>query len=161
MALADYWEALEKLRYDPDDARNMIQKSLSEFKQSRDLNWVNKADDYLNRLKISRHCWICQREVRGEDIYYKHYPSDIEPYHEKLIRDLKQDSGMLDRGDSITVCTACGSMVEKQADRYAKIRASEVRKWADGIFAKHSREIADLRSEISSLRAGMHASNFH
>jgi len=153
LAMSDYHMAMSHLRDDPDDAQDLLHRSLTGFRRSDDKGWASNVEGYLERLKKKRHCWMCSREVQGEDIYYKHYPSDLAPYYSKVLDRHEHDKGMLDLEGHVTVCTACGSMIEKQADHYASMRALEVRRWAEPIMDRHSGEIASLWSAVRSLES--------
>ena len=141
MALTDYYEALSVVAKSPSEAEIHMQKAESVFRQAKAELWVDKASKYLEHLKSKRHCWICNREMQGKDIFYSYYPASVEEYHKHMIESLNQDTKMLDVPDSVTLCTVCGSAVERQADRYATLRVAELRQWVTPILENHNQRI--------------------
>ncbi len=94
--------------------------------------------------------------MQGKDIFYRYYPASIEKYHSNLIGNLKRDGGMVDKPGYVTLCTVCGSAIETQADKYATVRANEVREWAAPIFENHNNRINDLVEAVNRLNSLSH-----
>ena len=89
--------------------------------------------------------------MQGRNYHFRYYPAATSEYHRHVVEARKEDSGMLDRGGSVTLCTVCGSAIERQADEYASRRAHDVQAWAQELIASQATEIASLRSRVSSL----------
>ncbi|MCX5753119.1 MAG: hypothetical protein NTW97_05670 [Candidatus Krumholzibacteria bacterium] len=156
MALADYHEGLCLVMESPTRAHDFMQKASIEFRQSMTNDWAEKTGAYVERIKSKRHCWMCSREMQGKDIFYKYYPAKSEKYHHQLVQDLKQDHGMIDSPNSVTLCTICGSSIENQADHYAVMRAQEVKDWVEPILAEYQKVLQNHHERLKDLEAVAH-----
>lgn len=152
MGLADFHQALSVVMKSPADAHNLMQKASGQFQQVRMGDreakmgdWESKANNYVDQVQSKRHCWLCGREMQGHGIFFNYYPARIEEYHTHLVEDLQQDSEML-RDRDVVLCTVCGSVIEYQADDYAKKRTEELKEWASSILNNHEQRLNNLES---------------
>ena len=152
-ALADYHTAFAVIPDSPEEAQNGLLKAAVGFRQAQATDWAELTDSHIDAVKARRHCWTCGREMQGRDHYFRYYPAATTSYHRRVVEGLKEDSGMLDRGNAVTLCTVCGTAIEAQADRYAQMRAEELRAWVKPLIESHKREIELLTSRVSRLEA--------
>jgi hypothetical protein len=152
-ALADYHSAFAMIPDSPEDAQNSLHKAAVGFRQAQVQDWADQTAIHIDALQARRHCWMCGREMQGRDHYFRYYPAATTRYHGKIVEDRKEDAGMLDRSNLVTLCTVCGSAVEAQADRYALSRAAELREWVAPLLESHSRQIQELTNRLSRVEA--------
>lgn len=163
--LSDYYCALVEVKTSPTAAHDYMQKAAVEFNQAgahEDAkSWSQQVTQYVAQVKEKRHCWMCGREMQGRDIFYKYYPATVEPYNQKQVEAVGGDVKMIEteregEGGRVSLCTVCGSAVEVQANRYATMRAREVRDWAEPIFVRHQENIEALHERIKALERVAH-----
>jgi len=155
-ALANYHNAFCVLLESPEKAEDYLNTAKNLFTQASIQEWSTRAGNYIVQFHSKRCCWMCNREMRGEDVFYRYYPARIEKYHTNLIGNLKQDALMVDKPGYVTLCTVCGSAIENQADKYATLRANEVHDWAEPIFENHNKRINDLVEAVNRLNQVAH-----
>ena len=154
---SDHFDAHRLVYSVPEEAENALQKSLMRFKQANENDWAGKIEETLNLVKAKRHCWMCGREIQGEQFNFKYYPTrGVTDYIKGLIQKNNEDAGMLDRENHVTICSVCGLTIEKQANHFAKMRADEVRSWASEILGKHEERMDALARRISHLEENSH-----
>ena len=64
---------------------------------------------------------------------------------------------MTDRQGMVTICSVCGTAIETQADRYAQVRANEVRTWAEAALEEQSQHIRSLEARVGALERVAHS----
>jgi len=151
LGFSDYHSAFASVNASPEEAHNFLQKALGSFRAAGAEEMAKKTSGYIENVKSKRHCWMCGREMQGEGLFYEYYPTDAGSYQQSLIEQLEQDTGMLDREGHVTLCTVCGQAVENQADKYATMRAQEVREWAEAEFAHVATRINDIVEEVNNI----------
>jgi hypothetical protein len=160
LGLSDYHKALSVVMKSPSEAHNLMQKAAGQFQQVRISSvdahlgeWESTTQTYLDRIQLKRHCWLCSREMQGSGVFFDYYPAKIEEYHVQILEELQEDSGMLENG-KLVLCTVCGSAIEKQADRYARHRTEELKKWASEILTNHGSRLDKLEHHAQNHKHG-------
>ncbi len=148
---ADYHSAFASVNASPEEAHNLLQKALGSFRSAGAEEMEKKTAGYIENVKSKRHCWMCGREMQGEGLFYEYYPTETGVYQRGLVEQLEQDTGMLDREGHVTLCTVCGRAVENQADKYATMRAQEVREWAESEFAHVASRINEIVDAVNNI----------
>jgi len=148
---ADHFDSHRLVYSVPEEAENALQKSMMRFKQANETEWSDKVEVMLNQVKAKRHCWMCGREMQGEEIHFRYYPTNITEYIKAQIQKNNEDAGMLDREKHVTICNVCGLTIEKQANHFAKMRAEEVKNWATEILGKHEERMDAIARRLSNL----------
>ena len=151
-----YYSALSVVLSSPVQAHDQMQKAASCFRQAMVTDWSKTVDDYIAKVSSKSHCWMCGREMQGEDVFFKYYPAETEEYHSQLLESSNEDLRMIDNTGHVTVCTVCGSAIENQADRYATMRADEVRAWADQLFQQTNEVLMNHSERLRSLERVAH-----
>lgn len=151
MAMSDYYLALSVLHETPEQTQDYLQRSENLFKQAQVNDWAMKTHALVDDVRLSRHCWMCDREVQGRNIYYKHYPAQTTKYFGHIVEKLKQDQNMLEERGTVTLCTACGTAIEAQADEYAKKRVQELREWVTPILEQHAETLSAHERKLEKL----------
>jgi hypothetical protein len=155
-ALSDYYAAFSVVMESPTQAHDFLQKSAAGFRQAMVTDWSKTVDDYIKEISSKSHCWMCGREMQGNGFFYRYYPAITQKFHRHLLESSNEDLRMIDTPGKVTVCTVCGSAIENQADRYATMRANEVREWATAIFENHNERINDLVRAVNRLNQMAH-----
>jgi hypothetical protein len=152
-ALADYYSAHIWVYESPERAQDMFYKSSVGFKQAQIHDWSVRVDACIDQVSAKRHCWICDREMQGRDMHFRYYPAATVGYHRQVVEMLKQDPGMLDHPGTLTVCTACGSIIEQQADAYAIKRTIDLRNWLEPILEATKNAIIEINRRVDRLES--------
>jgi hypothetical protein len=155
-AYADYIGAQLAAFTAPQSAEDSLHKASMKFRQAKADDGAQMSDEFLEKMKAKRHCWMCGREMQGNETHYYYYPTVSHPYQKELLKSTNDDVGMLDRDGMVTICTVCGNAIEAQADRYAKIRADEVREWAVGQFQRVDSQLSSIESRLSRVESMAH-----
>jgi hypothetical protein len=150
-ALADYHSAFDTIAASPEKAQDSLHRAAVGFRHAQQTDLVDMVESHIDDVQTKRHCWTCGREMQGRNYHFRYYPATAAEYHRRVVEARKEDSGMLDRAGSVTLCAVCGSAIERQADEYASRRAGEVQAWAREVFASHAAEITALQSRVASL----------
>jgi hypothetical protein len=158
-ALSDYYGALTEAMVSPAHAHDYFQKSAVRFRQAGATDWSSKVEGCLDQIKMKRHCWMCGREMQGRNIYYQYYPASTTMYHKNLLEGSGDDIGMVDTENCVTLCTVCGSSIEKQADIYASKRANEVREWVAPILQNYAEVFENHANRLRDLERYSHSHN--
>lgn len=154
--LSDYYSALSIIMSSPVQAHDYMQKAASSFRQAMVTDWSKTVDDHIAKVSSKSHCWMCGREMQGEDVFFKYYPAKTEDYHTQLLESSNDDLRMIDNSGHVTVCTVCGSAIENQADRYATMRADEVHAWAEQLFEQTKNVLKNHDERLHSLERVAH-----
>jgi len=150
--MAEWCEAVEAGRSDPEAAAEHMAKALSSFHQCGDVALAANAQSLLANFRQRRTCWMCHREFQGAQVHFRTYSATVSPYAATVVEQLGQDSSMLDpEGGSIVLCSLCGSAVEQQADRYARQRTEELHQTLGQELAALRQAVDYLASRVSHL----------
>ena len=155
-AYSDYVSAQYSVLTAPQSAEDSLNKSSMKFRQAKADESAKMSDEYLEKVKAKRHCWMCGREMQGNDIHYSYYPTVVHPFQKELVKGANDDVGMLDHENEVTICTVCGHAITIQADRYATMRANEVQEWASEQFGKVANELSNIESRLSRVESLAH-----
>ena len=157
MAASDLHSAEAVIYEFPDQALDFFQRSVSLYRQAQQSQQEAEITSRIQRVQTKRHCWMCNREMQGNGLFYRYYPAGVAPYHRHLVNQLKQDTGMVETDGAVTLCTVCGTAIEQQADAYALLRSKEVREWAVPIFDSHAAAINTLQEAVRELQRHSHS----
>ncbi|HRD02279.1 MAG TPA: hypothetical protein PLP57_06515 [Candidatus Saccharicenans sp.] len=155
-ALSDYYSALAVVMASPTQAHDLLQKAAGEFHQAAATDWAKTVDDYIKQVSSKSHCWMCGREMQGKDLFYAYYPARTDEFHTHLLEESNEDLRMIDTPGKVTMCTVCGSIIENQADRYAVMRANEVREWAAGMLNQVDQVLQNHNERLRRLESLAH-----
>jgi hypothetical protein len=156
LAQADFNMAMSLVNSTPEQAQDFAQKAAVGFRQAKMNQLAEDTDLLVEQIGSRRHCWMCGREMQGKNFFYAYYPAEVTSYHRTMIESLKQDVGMIDQAHSVTLCSICGSAIERQADLYATRRMEELRAWVNPILEAQSSAIADLQARLRRLESLAH-----
>jgi hypothetical protein len=152
LASSNVLEANRVMLESPERASDLLQKSLVAFNQGKTKDRADEVQITLNRARMKRHCWMCDREVQGAETYYFNYPADVTPYHGALVQSLQQDVGLVDvEKGTVVLCSVCGTAVERQADRYAVRRMNELKSELWPVLQRMQGEINEQQAQIKRL----------
>jgi len=151
--LGAWHQALAAVATTPEGAAEHMGKALAAFRQCDDARWAEDAQSWLASCRMKRTCWMCQRELQGATVHFKSYPALVTPYTSTLVAALGQDASTIDPRGYVVLCATCGSVVERQADAYASLRAQELRALYDGQIAALSASLAALQKQVAVMGA--------
>jgi len=157
--LSDFHAAQAEILTSPPAAHDYLQKAAVQLRQAKEARageLAGQIDALIVQWTAKRHCWVCGREMQAQDVFFRYYPATIREYNRKQVEAENGDIAMFKVADHITLCTVCGSVVEKQADRYGELHAKRVRDWAEPILAQHERNIEALHERIKALERVAH-----
>lgn len=110
----------------PDSAAEHAAKALNFFRQCNDEGWADKAEEWRKKCMIKRTCWMCHREMQGQDLHFEWFPATVGTYAQQITSKLGQDTSSIANGQ-LVLCKPCGSAVEQVADRFATHRTQQLR----------------------------------
>lgn len=151
--LSSWHQALAAVSSNPETGAEHMGKALAAFRQCNDARWAQDAQAWLTNCRMKRTCWMCHREVQGGTVHFKSYPATVTPYVSTVLAQLGQDESMIDPRGFVVLCTTCGSVVERQAESYASIRAQELRTHYDAQIAALNSALTTLAQRVAFLSA--------
>lgn len=149
--LSAWRQALAAVQSSPEAAAEHMGKALASFRQCNNSAWADDAQAWLANCRMKRTCWMCHRELQGATVHFKSYPATVSPYAIAVVTQLGQDASMLDQRGSVVLCTTCGSVVERQAEAYANMRAMELRTLYDAQIAALSEAVTQLSRRLAAV----------
>jgi hypothetical protein len=119
-----FYDAMLKKDRDPAAAVDDLALAAQAFRHCEDAIWAQKVATLLDNWRISRTCWLCQREVQGYELHFSMCRATITPYTQHLLESLNQDASTAYlEGMKVAICTPCGSMITfKAAEEAEKVR---------------------------------------
>jgi len=150
-AFSNYYNGLAEVMISPAHAHELFIDALEKSMQAGATDLSSEIENHIDYIKVKRHCWMCGREMQGRNTHFKYYPTNVAPYHKKLLESSGDDVNMLDTADSVTLCSVCGSVIEKQADIYAAKKADEVFEKIKPLLNKLANRLNDLEYAQSAL----------
>ncbi len=149
---ASWHDAVATVEATPEGAAEHMAKAMNYFKQCNDESWSGKAENWLRKCRVKRTCWMCGREFQGEDLHFSTYPSDLAPYILSVVQALGQDTHTLNLGaDRLVLCRACGTTIDKLADKWATQRSNELRVEVKDALKQIDAALSGLRSDVRTL----------
>jgi hypothetical protein len=141
----------------PETAAEHIAESLAAFRQAKDEPWAGQAQTWLSNYRLRRTCWMCHREFQGGDVHFRSYPAAVHSYAVDVVKQLAQDASSLDESAGcVVLCLPCGSAVEKQADRFAQQRTTELREETNKVIGALNDAVLALNNRIKDLERTAH-----
>jgi hypothetical protein len=151
-----FYEAMTKKDADPLAASEDLSKARQSFKRYNDQKWLPRVSELLKNWSTTRTCWVCHREMQGNELHYSMCRAQVTPYLKTLLEQGKQDSKSVDLDAlQIAVCTACGSMITIKAQEEADIVRQELNKKLQdmqNLINSLASRVSHLESRVSRLR---------
>lgn len=118
---ARWYRAEAQLASDPLAAADEIAEAVRAFRRAGHKEGEREAELLLTNLRLSRTCWMCGREMHGQNVYYYYLPAGVRPYHEALLAKSNQDMKTLVREQgTVAVCSICRDLIVIQAQVMAE-----------------------------------------
>jgi len=145
LRLIGYSKVIEAFRLEADNpgrAVELYSEALSYLQQATPevRNYVNSK---LAKLAKATKCWVCHREIQGEDVNYLYLPASINTY---ILEKYGAEASHLISEGRIAVCRVCYTMVYNLSDALA-------RKYYDMAIAMIREVEARLEARIRSLES--------
>jgi hypothetical protein len=150
--LANWFFARAVVLESPEKAAEHMAKALGAFRQCHDDDWAGKAQTWLDQCRRRRTCWSCNREFQGAGIHFRTYSARVTPYAASVVTQLNQDSSALDSAaDQVVLCTPCGTVLHREADRVAAGRTDALRTELNAALTQMQRTVLALASRVDAL----------
>jgi hypothetical protein len=157
--MAAWNDALSVSNQSPTAAGEEMSKALNSFRQCQDDEWGSKCESWLERYRLKRTCWLCDREFQGAKLHFDDYSAQITPYAMDVLQKLGHDMSSVNPSGSVVLCRPCSSVVHGVADIIASQRAAEVRQELTASMEQMQSQllgmISNLQSRVSSLETRM------
>jgi hypothetical protein len=152
LGMAGWHDALASVESTPEGASEHMSKAMSYFKQCNDDSWSSKAETWRGKCRVKRTCWMCDREFQGQDLHFFTYPADLAPYILSVVKALDGETQTLDlAADRLVLCRACGTTIDKLADKWARHRTGELRTEVKTALDGVNNTLTSIRGDIQKL----------
>ncbi len=148
-----FYEAMTKKDSDPSAASDDLSLANQSFKRCNNQKWQQTVSTLLDNWRVSRTCWLCQRDMQGYELHFSMCHADVTPYTMMILEKAKQDSATISiEKKQIAVCTPCGSMVTYKAQE----EADKVRRELNAKLDHAMSIIQTLNDRVSHLERMAH-----
>jgi len=106
------------------------------------------VDSRMGKLSKTTRCWVCHREIQGEEINYIYLPASINKY---IIEKYGNDSPYIINNGTIAVCRVCYTMIYNLSDALAKKYYEQAMKALQEVEARLNARISILEAKLMSL----------
>jgi len=107
------------------------------------------VNDRISKLGKSTKCWVCHREIQGEEVNYIYLPASVNEYVKSRY---DKDAPYLINDGKIAVCRVCYTMIRDLSDKISKyyydLAIKEMRLMEERINAR----IRELQARIDLMR---------
>ncbi|MCJ7570591.1 MAG: hypothetical protein MUO82_01765 [Candidatus Thermoplasmatota archaeon] len=136
---------------DPKKAAEYYQNAANYRKQAGDLNKEVENQNKVRQYSKAVRCWICNREITGEDIHFFPMASDITPLQRK--RQIQSPLPSKHETENVIyACRACHQAISKKADEIAIHYHNIAIEQMNRIQADLQKQINDLVKAINRIR---------
>lgn len=108
------------------------------------------VNERINKLGKSTKCWVCHREIQGEEANYIYLPASVNDYIKSKYN--KDAPYLISDDGKIAVCRVCYTMVRDLSDKISKyyydLAIKEMRLMEERINAR----IRELQTRIDLMR---------
>ncbi|ADV64848.1 hypothetical protein [Desulfurococcus mucosus] len=148
LALSRLMKAVLAEREDPGRAVELYTEAVGYLSSIADQRYSATASKWLEKAGKSTKCWICGRDMQGEDVHFVYLPATITPYIAKRYGEeapnmLVESGG----GQYIAVCTACYTAMYNLGDAISRHYYELAMKALEDAVRRLQMEIDALRNE--------------
>jgi len=152
-----FYQAVLVQDADPTAAADRLNEAALAFKRAQDEALRAKMAEIINNLRVKRTCWFCHREMQGMGLNVNYYRAAITRYGTGLLTELGQDATAADHARQlIAVCLPCATMIQNQADDFARARTEALRTEIEARLNQMISAINALSNRIRSLELRRH-----
>jgi hypothetical protein len=109
-------------------------------------------DGHVNSLRVKRVCWFCHREMQGYGLNIEYYPARTTEYGRGVVSKLGQDTACIaEGGQSVSVCLSCASMIQNQADAFARRHVAALRTEIEVQISELVSAMSAIEQRVESL----------
>lgn len=117
---ASWHRAQAMVPLDPSAAADEMSQAVMYYRRAAYKQGEEAANRALANLRLERTCWICGREMQGQDINFSYIPTQVSPYHSDLLQKVGQDCSSLDLANSrVALCVVCKGLISCLANTIA------------------------------------------
>jgi tetratricopeptide (TPR) repeat protein len=109
----------------------------------------NFVSERLGKLSKTTKCWVCHREIQGEEINYIYLPASVNNY---IREKYGSEASFLISDGKIAVCRVCYTMVYNLSDALAKQYYELAMKALQEVEARLNARISSLELRVSAIR---------
>ena len=150
-----YSRIIRALRAEADDPAKAVElySEAIAFLQQSPAEIKKFVDTRMSKLSKTTRCWVCRREIQGEEINYIYLPASLSKY---IIEKYGNESPYLISEGRIAVCRVCYTMIYNLSDALAKNYYERAIKELREVEARLSTRISMLEARLMSqgLRVG-------
>lgn len=152
--LARHNDSLALARRDPAGAAELMTRAIAALHQTPAQAQQTNSEQWLERLRTRRSCWLCDREFSGAGIHFRSLPATVLEHVAEVLQRAGQDRESASvAGQSVVVCTTCSSALHLLADAQAKRRVDELRAEVGQTLTHLQHQINALDRRLSALAA--------
>ncbi len=134
---------------EPGNAMEIYSEALAFLQQA-----TPEVRDFVNnklaKLGKTTRCWVCHREIQGEEINYVYLPASVNEYVKTRY---ERDAPYLIDGKRIAVCRVCYTMIRDLSDKISKYYYDQAIKEMRQMEERINARLRELQARVDLLRA--------
>ncbi len=152
---SQFYTALIKAQMDPEKAVELLQETYGNFRLGEATEKAAEVQNLSHKFATTAKCWVCGREIQGQDLHFRYYEARITPYYRAVVESESEEQKVELLDEGLPLCTTCGSMLSELADSYARLRANEVKEeltnWINSLVAELHEVLENHNQRINEL----------
>jgi tetratricopeptide (TPR) repeat protein len=156
LALSRIIKALIIVSEEPGKAAELYSEALGYLTQLQDHETMDFAKKKLEETSKATKCWICGRNVQGENVHFIYLQTTMTPFIKRSYRSDAPDIFIeKDSATYIAVCKSCYSAMYNLSDEISKYYYQLAIKALKEVEARLLLEIEQLKREIRSIKISL------
>jgi tetratricopeptide (TPR) repeat protein len=153
----NYHQAVQAQWADPAQAGDLFSEALAAFKRANLEEDGRRTESLRDQMRRKRNCWMCHREMQGEQIHYRYAPASVTAYCRSMVRKRGEDEQMfLQDGSGVVLCTTCYTAAQSLAEEIARQRMQELRNEILPALNQLAGAVQALSARVSHLESASH-----
>ncbi len=146
-----YAKMIRAAKYEDTDPGRAVElySEAESFLQQSAPDIAKLVSDKISKLGKSTKCWICGREIQGEEINYLYLPASINEY---IRSRYSGETPYLISDGKVAVCKVCYTMIRGLSDEIAKYYYDQVMQQIKLLETRLEARIRELETRITLLR---------
>jgi len=151
LRLLGYARIIRALKLEADNPSKAVElySEASAYLQQAPPEVRSFVNDKLGKLSKTTKCWVCHREIQGEDVNYIYMPASVNAY---IREKYGGEASFLIADSKIAVCRVCYTMVYNLSDALAKRYYELAMKALQEVEARLNARISALEVRVSAVR---------
>jgi hypothetical protein len=137
---------------DPGKAVELYSEAMGYISQVQDQSTINFVKDKLEKTGRATKCWICGRNIQGEDVHFVYLRTELTPYIRKSYGN-DAPNLTVDRNGKIhvAVCRACYGAIYHLSDKISNYYYQLAMKALEEVESRLTRRIEELDRKVEKL----------